>query len=140
VTKRPDTFSLGPSWVGRIFLAAAVSPLFAVGLWNVVDPTGLRWGGAAFSLVPVFIWMHLGTVRLDLTDDTLRLRRYFRTVWSVRAEDACLRSATARRAPLAPAFVVLNSQTGEFVGEIPKTQFSSESLGLLESVVPSCEA
>jgi hypothetical protein len=126
-------WTIRPAIGPQVLLACIGAPFIALAVAAVVSEWGhVSWIGWASAVVLLCLggWCmgEVSSVRIRLTPDCLKLRRWWLTRWSVPRERAELREGLIGDGNLVPGYRVLDRSTGAKVGEIVAVQFRRADL------------
>ena len=119
--------TLRPAVMTMVIFAVVLSPMWLIGLWNLVRFSSYG-PGTLLVLIPLAIWVYgVAGVRVTATERFVEMRRLFWREWRLETPKITIREGTGGDIPILPACVL--EQTGARVrGTIVKVQFQRERL------------
>jgi len=136
-----DTIILRPAFTPVILMAIIGAPFIVLGIWVGIDAsrsgdwtlvTVVSAGGV--FLLGSWLSLEIATVRIYLTQDELRLRRFWHTRWSVPRTNVLLEAGRVGDGGFLPGLKVYDVSKRRHIGEILNAQFRPADLERL------CEA
>lgn len=111
------------AWLPLFIIGLPISGLGVVAF--VQDPSGWMWDFFAIAL-GVGLFGYNATVRLVLTSDEVKLKRYGRAVWRAPVRGTRLVEGRGGQPPILPAYVLCHGNTE--VGYILKVWFNEQAV------------
>jgi len=130
----PETFAIRPALAALILLAVPLSPGIVLGVLTWLHRDGELAGSFLFAGA-LAIWLSVATLRVELSNGILSMRRFGLTLWKVEAVHARLRDGSGGDVPVLPAVVVSDARTTKRIGSILKAQFRPRDLEALRRLV-----
>jgi hypothetical protein len=130
-----NTLILRPSAATMLIFAGVLSPMWVVGLWNLIRFESYG-PGLLLVGIPLVIWVYGSAgVRIVATGKFVEMRRLFWREWRLETDKVIIREGFGGDIPILPAFVLEESASGAH-GSIPKAPFQKERLDeLLEFLI-----
>jgi len=126
----PEKVTIRPALAALILLAVPLSPGIVLGVLTWLHRDGVLAGSFLFAGA-LAIWLSVATLRVELSNGILSMRRFGFTLWKVEAVHARLHDGLGGDIPVLPAVVVSDSRTRKRIGSILKAQFRPRDLEAL---------
>lgn len=131
------SFAIRPSLQVISLLGLVLLPGVILGALTWIYREG-QLAGSFVSAVSLGIWLSVATLRVELSEGILSMRRFGFRRWAVDARSAILRDGGGGDGGLLPAILVFERKTKKKIGYILKVQFSARDIAALRVLLAQC--